>query len=125
MTVSRRGADRPACVGRESPATRGVNVAVKMPTFVLMNYLRSPNRLPRIFAVVTASFILSGLALAGTDNGKGNGGNNNGNQNGKNKGDPSISSVPEANAGWVLVPFMGAVLLFSSLQLSRLKAQKS
>ena len=96
-----------------------------MPTVVLMNYLRSQNRLPRIFAVLTASFIFSGLALAGTDNGRGNGGNNNGNQNGKNKGDPSISSVPEANAGWVLVPFMGAVLLFSSLQLLRLKAQKS
>jgi hypothetical protein len=91
-----------------------------------MKYLRLQNHIPKIFAVVTASLIFSGLALAGTDNGKGNGGSNNGNQYGKNNGgDPSISSVPEANAGWVLVPFMGAVLLFSSLQLLRLKAQKS
>ena len=91
-----------------------------------MKYLQSQNNISKIFAVVAASLILPGLALAGTDNGKGNGGQNNGNQYGKNKGgDPSISSVPEANAGWVLVPFMGAVLLFSSLQLSRLKAQKS
>jgi hypothetical protein len=34
-----------------------------------------------------------------------------------NHGDPSISSVPEANTGIVLVPFIGAVLAFSSLRL--------
>jgi len=37
-------------------------------------------------------------------------------------GDPHISAVPEANAGWVLVPFMGAVLLFSARKLFREKA---
>jgi predicted MFS family arabinose efflux permease len=36
-----------------------------------------------------------------------------------------ISAVPEANTGLVMIPFVGAVLVFSSLQLSRLKAQKS
>ena len=85
----------------------------------------SSTHLKKLCALVAATLILPALAFAGTDNGNGNNGQNNGNQNGKNKGDPSISSVPEANAGWVLVPFMGAVLLFSSLQLSRLKAQKS
>ena len=38
------------------------------------------------------------------------------------RGDPYISAVPEANAGWVLVPFMGAVLLFSARKLFREKA---
>jgi hypothetical protein len=84
-----------------------------------MKYLQ----LSKIFAVVAASLILPGLTLAGTDNGKGNGGQNNGNQNGRG-GDPVVSSVPEANPGIVLIPFVGAVLLVSWLQLSRMKAQK-
>jgi hypothetical protein len=64
--------------------------------------------------------ILPGLALAGADHGKGNDGQNNGNQHGKtNNGDPSVSSVPEANPVIVLIPFVGAVLLVSSLQLLR------
>ena len=83
-----------------------------------MKYLQ----LSKILAVVAASLILPGLTLAGTDNGKGNDGQNKGNQNGK--GDPKVSSVPEANPGIVLIPFVGAVLLVSWLQLSRMKAQK-
>jgi hypothetical protein len=79
-------------------------------------------QLSKILAVVAASLILPGLTLAGTDKGKGNDGQNNGNQNGK--GDPRVSSVPEANSGIVLIPFVGAVLLVSWLQLSRMKAQK-
>ena len=55
----------------------------------------------------------------GTDSGKGNGGQNNGKQNGHN-----IPLVPEANPAWVLVPFFGAVLLFSSRYLFRAKASK-
>jgi hypothetical protein len=66
--------------------------------------------------------ILPALAYAdkgnGTDNGKGNDGQNNGNQKGRDK----VPVVPEANAGWVLVPFFGAVLLFSARQLFRAKA---
>jgi hypothetical protein len=70
--------------------------------------------------VAAASLILPGLALAGTDKGKGNDGQNNGNQNGKTKnGDPGVSSVPETNPVIVLIPFVGAVLLVSSLQLLR------
>jgi len=60
------------------------------------------------------------LAYAGTDNGKGNNGQNNGNQYGHD----NIPVVPEANAGWVLAPFFGAVLLFSCRQFSRAMAQK-
>jgi hypothetical protein len=84
------------------------------------------NHIGKIFAIVAASLILPALAYAGKDNGKGNGGQNNGNQYGNNKnGDPSVSSVPEANPGIVLIPFVGAVLLVSSLQLLRLRAKKS
>jgi len=97
-----------------------------MPKVGLMRHLRLRNHIPKIFAVVAASLMLPGLALAGTDNGKGNNGQNNGNQNGKTKnGDPSVSSVPEANPVIVLIPFVGAVLLVSSLQLLRRRAQKS
>jgi hypothetical protein len=49
---------------------------------------------------------------AGTDNGKGNDSQNNGNQNGRDQA--TVRVVPEANAGWVLVPFFGAVLFFFS-----------
>jgi hypothetical protein len=81
--------------------------------------------LSKIIAIVAASLILPGLSLAGVDNGKGNNGQNNGNQNGNGgHGDPTISSVPEANPGIVLIPFVGAVLLVSWFQLSRMKAQK-
>ena len=93
-----------------------------MPKVLLMKYLRLRNHIHKIFAVVAASLILPGLALAGTDHGKGNDGQNNGNQYGK---DPGVSSVPEANPGIVLLPFVGVVLLVSSLQLLRLNAQKS
>ncbi len=87
-----------------------------------MKFPRLQNHILKIFAVVAASLMLPGLALAGTDKGKGKGndGQNNGNQNGKTKnGDPSVSSVPEANPVIVLIPFVGAVLLVSSLQLLR------
>jgi hypothetical protein len=82
----------------------------------------SPTHLKKLCALVAATLILPALAFAGTDNGNGNNGQNNGNQNGKNRGDPSIPSVPEANAGWVLVPFVGVVLLFSARRLFRGKA---
>ena len=86
-------------------------------------YLRFHNRIGKVCALVAATLVLPVLAYAaGTDNGNGNGGQNNGNQNGHNKGDPPVVSTPEANAGWVLVPFFGAVLLFSWRQFSRSKA---
>ncbi len=84
-----------------------------------MNYLRPENHLRKVCAVVAASLVLPALAYAGHDNDKGRGDND------EHHGDPRISAVPEANAGMVLIPFVGAVLLFSSLQLLRLKAQKN
>jgi hypothetical protein len=81
-----------------------------------MLYSLVQKRLCKVCALVTATLTIPVLAFAGTDNGKGNNGQNNGNQNGK------VPVVPETNAGWVLVPFFGAVLLFSARQLLRPKA---
>lgn len=86
-----------------------------------MLYSRFP--ISRVCALVAAMLILPVLSYAGTDNGNGNGGQNHGKQNGKDK-DPPVSVVPEANAVWVLVPFLGAVLLFSARQIFRPKAVK-
>jgi len=41
------------------------------------------------------------------------------------QGDLPISVVPEANTGIVLVPFLGAVLVFSSLHLFRANAKEN
>jgi hypothetical protein len=95
-----------------------------------MNLPQLQNSIPKIVAVVALSSIIPGLALLGTllgtDKGKGNDGQNNGNHSGKtNDGDPVVSSVPEANPGIVLIPFVGAVLIVSSLQLLRHRAQKN
>ena len=68
-------------------------------------------RLTKVCALLAATLILPALAYAGQSD---QGGNNN-NQGG-------IPVVPEANAGWVLVPFFGAVMLFSARQLFRGKA---
>ena len=86
---------------------------------------RFHNRVGKVCAVLAATLILPVLAYAGTDNGNGNNGQNNGNQNGKNKGgNPSIPVIPEANAGWVLIPFLGLVLVFSARQFFPKKATK-
>jgi hypothetical protein len=83
-----------------------------MSTFLPSNSIR------KVCALLAATAILPVLAYAGTDNGNGNNGQNNGNQNGRK----NIPVVPEANAGWVLVPFFGVVLLFSARRLFRAKA---
>ena len=79
--------------------------------------------------------ILPALAYADRDNDKGNHWRGDNDDHGRadnddhgrgdndeHHGNPRISAVPEANAGWVLVPFMGAVLLFSARRLFREKA---
>jgi hypothetical protein len=76
------------------------------------------NPIPKLCAFVAVTSILPVLAYAGMDNGKGNNGQNNGKQNGHDK----VPVVPETNTGRVLVPFFGAVLLFSAQQLLRAKA---
>jgi hypothetical protein len=87
-------------------------------------YIRSHNRIGKVCALVAATLVLPFMAYAGTDNGKGNGGQNNGNQYGHDKGDRSVPVVPEANAGWVLIPFVGAVLLFSARRLFHAKESR-
>jgi hypothetical protein len=69
--------------------------------------------LPRIIAQGNP-LVLPALAYAGSDNGKGNDGTNNGKGNDGNRNGKHIPVVPETNPAWVLVPFFGAVLLFSS-----------
>jgi hypothetical protein len=88
-----------------------------------MKYFSSHDHLRKMSALTAAAFVLPALAFAGHDNGKGSDGQNKGRgDNDDRHGDPHISAVPEANAGWVLVPFMGAVLLFSARKLFREKA---
>jgi hypothetical protein len=74
------------------------------------------SRIPfrKVCALVTAALVLPALAYA--DKVKVDKSEN------KGKGDPKVSSVPEANAGWVLLPFIGAVLLFSARHLIPRKA---
>ena len=84
-----------------------------------MNNTPRSHNLRKACALVAATLILPALAHAGTDNGKGSDGQNNGKQNGQN-----VPVVPEANPAWVLVPFFGAVLLFSSRYLFRARASK-
>jgi hypothetical protein len=83
-----------------------------------MKYPRFLDRVGKVCVLLAATLILPVLAYAGTDNGKGNNGQNIGKQNGHD----NIPVVPEANAVWVLVPFFGAVLLYSWRRLSRAKA---
>jgi hypothetical protein len=78
----------------------------------------------KVYALVAASLILPALAYADHDNDRGihwrnDIGEHHGRDNDDRHGDPRISAVPEANAGWVLVPFLGAVLLFSARHLFR------
>ena len=82
-----------------------------------MSSFHSHDHLSKVCALVAATLILPVLAFAGTDNGNGNNGQNNGNQYGRN-----IPVVPEANTGIVLIPFFGAILLFSAYRLFRAKA---
>ena len=78
------------------------------------------NDVRKFAALVAAVLIVPALAFAGQDNGKGDNGQNNG--KGNDRGNGNIPVVPEANAGWVLIPFVGAVLLFSWRQFCRAKA---
>ena len=92
-----------------------------------MTNSRFLNRLGKICAVLAVTFILPVLGYAGTDNGTGNGGQNNGKQNGHDNisvAHDNIPVAPEPNVAWVLVPFFGAVLLFSARQLFRPKANQ-
>lgn len=71
----------------------------------LYNY----NHVRKILALLAAILILPALAPA-------QGGNDQGQNGGR------IPSAPEVNTGIVLIPFVGAVLVFSAFQLLRAKA---
>ena len=76
-------------------------------------------------ALVAASIALPALAYADHDNGRGNHWRADNDEhhargdNDKHQGNQQIPVVPEANAAWVLIPFVGAVLLFSARNLFR------
>jgi len=100
-----------------------------MPNCYPMKFLHLQKDVRKVCALVAATLILPALAYAGQNGqggngqgGNGQGGNGHGGngQGGNNQG--NIPAAPEANAGWVLVPFFGAVLLFSARQLFRAKA---
>jgi hypothetical protein len=94
-----------------------------------MHSLHPHLHLRKASALMAAVLILPALAFAGHDNGKGNDRENNDRENNgreNNRGDKDrdrdIPVVPEASAGWVLIPFVGAVLLFSWRRFSHAKA---
>jgi hypothetical protein len=78
-------------------------------------YLKIHHHISKACAMAALTLILPVLAYAGhTDNAKG--GDHDGprdHDTGKDRLDRHIPVVPEANAGWVLIPFFGAVLLYS------------
>ena len=77
-----------------------------------MIYSRIPFR--KVCALVTAALVLPALAYAD----KGEKG-----EKGEHKGKGSdIPVVPEANTGWILIPFLGLVLAFSARHMFRPKS---
>jgi hypothetical protein len=90
-----------------------------------MNYnesFRPRDHFRKVCALVAASLIVPPLAYADRDNDRvnhGRGDNDGKGDNNERHGNPRISAVPEANAGWVLGPFFGAILLFSARHLFR------
>ena len=79
-----------------------------------------PAYIRKVAAVALATLALSTLAHAG--NGQGNN-SDNGNGKGRGNGGPAsgIPAVPEANAGWVLLPVVAGVLFFSTRRLGSAK----
>ena len=73
-------------------------------------------RIGKVCVLVAATSLLPLLAYADKDNDKGKGDNDRDDR--KHHKDPV---VPEVNAAWVLVPFVGAVLFLSSRRFSRAK----
>jgi hypothetical protein len=76
---------------------------------------RFHNRIGKVCALAAATLILPVLAYA-----QNTGGNQGGNTGGNQGNNPP--RAPEANAGWVLVPIVGAALFFSTRRLFRSKA---
>ena len=80
-------------------------------------------QLRKFFIIVAASLIPALAHGKDIEWGKGGKGEKSDDKGGRGeKGDPRVSSVPEASTVWVLLPFVGAVLLFSTRQLFLKKA---
>jgi hypothetical protein len=80
------------------------------------------HHLRKTCALVAVTLILPALAYADRDHDSDNNRDNHEQRGADRDRDGHIPVVPEANAGWVLIPFVGAVLLFSWRQFSRAKA---
>ena len=88
------------------------------------------NRILKRCALVAATLVLPALAYADRDHDDhdrassrdSDGHRADGRDRDDRDRDCHIPIVPEANAGWVLIPFVGAVLLFSWRRFSRAKA---
>jgi hypothetical protein len=79
---------------------------------------QSNSRLRSLCAVLATAIALPVLAYADHDNDKNSDRGNHGRgDNNERNGTQRIPVVPEANAGWVLIPFFGAVLFFSARNL--------
>ena len=79
------------------------------------------DHLHKVCALVAACLILPALTYASRDHDRDSNRDNHEQRGGDRDRDDRIPVVPEANAGWVLIPFVGAVLLFSWRQFSRAK----
>jgi hypothetical protein len=86
-----------------------------------MSSFRLHNRIPKVCALLAATLILPALAYADRDEDRGNNRDKDEHRGDRDR-DDHIPVVPEANVGWVLIPFVGAVLLFSWCRFSRAKA---
>jgi len=91
-----------------------------------MSSFRLHNRILKGCALVAAALVLPALAYADRDHDRGSSRDKDEHRaddrdRDDHDRDSQIPIVPEANAGWVLIPFVGAVLLFSWRRFSRAK----
>jgi hypothetical protein len=88
--------------------------------FRSMARMSSLHYIRKVSALVAASLILPALAYADHDNDKNSYRDDRGRcDKDDHHWNKPIPHAPEANAGWVLIPFFGAVLLFSARNLFR------
>jgi hypothetical protein len=86
-----------------------------------MSSFRLHNRILKCCALVAATLVLPALAYADRDHDTDSSRDSDEHRGDDRDRDSHIPIVPEANAGWVLIPFVGAVLLFSWRRFSRAK----
>jgi len=78
-----------------------------------MSLFCSHNRILKCCSLVAAALVIPALAYADRDQDRGSSRDSDEHRADDRDQDCHIPIVPEANAGWVLIPFVGAVLLFS------------